>query len=129
MPRADRRERPRCKAGDDPVNCLWTQDLVGGAERLVADPRVLLAGDPDELPAEERARRERMREGAEGITAYATDLAATVAAFTLTGRLFVAGLVSATARELVVDGPVFDPHPDPLAHRVAYVSGNKLRIA
>lgn len=127
----------RSKAGDDPVNCLWAQDLVSGVERLVADPRTLLTddlddgagGNPDELPAEELARRERMREGAGGITAYATDLAATVAAFTLAGRLFVAGLVSATARELVVDGPVFDPHPDPLAHRVAYVSGSRLRIA
>ncbi|MFM2070629.1 MAG: hypothetical protein RLZZ623_892 [Actinomycetota bacterium] len=129
----------RSRGGDDPVNCLWTHDLISGEERLVADPRVLLVGDlgppdagdldADELPPEERARRERMREGAGGITAYATDLEASVAAFTLAGRLFVAGLVSASARELVVDGPVFDPHPDPLARRLAYVSGNRLRIA
>jgi dipeptidyl-peptidase-4 len=123
----------RSRAGDDPVNCLWTQSIEDGAETLVADPVALLASaDADldaELPPEERARRERMREGAGGITSFATDRATTVAAFTLAGRLFVAGLVSAAARELRVDGPVFDPRPDPLARRLAYVSGNKLRIA
>jgi dipeptidyl-peptidase 4 len=121
----------RSTAGDDPVTCLWAQDIVRGTERLVADPRALLADelDADDLPEQERVRRERMREGAGGITAYATDQAVSVVAFALAGRLFVAGLVSAAARELAVEGPVFDPHPDPLAQRVAYVSGNRLRIA
>ncbi len=123
----------RSRAGDDPVNCLWTLSVEDGTETLVADPVALLASaDADldaELPPEERARRERMREGAGGITSFATDRATTVAAFTLAGRLFVAGLVSAAARELRVDGPVFDPRPDPLARRLAYVSGTKLRIA
>ena len=70
-----------------------------------------------------------MREGAGGITAFATDQHVAVAAFALSGRLFVAGLLSGQARELVVDGPVFDPRPDPVATRVAYVSGRSLRIA
>ena len=58
-------------------------------------------------------RRERMRETASGVTTFATDSAVTVVAFPLAGRLFVAGLISGMARELVVDGPVFDPRPDP----------------
>ncbi|MGB8857980.1 MAG: prolyl oligopeptidase family serine peptidase [Ilumatobacteraceae bacterium] len=120
----------RSRAGDDPVNCLWVLDLPGGDERLVADPLELLgAVDEENLPAEERLRRERMREGAGGITAYATDTAATVTAFALAGRLYVAGLLSGRARELMVEGPVFDPRPDPLATRVAYVCGHSLRIA
>jgi len=120
----------RSHAGDDPVNCLWVLDIASGEERLVADPLELLgAGDDENLPAEERARRERMREGAGGITAYATDKGGAVTAFALGGRLFVAGLLSGKARELVVDGPVFDPRPDPVATRVAYVSGRSLRIA
>jgi dipeptidyl-peptidase 4 len=126
----------RSRAGDDPTTCLWTVDLdpespTRGVERLVADPLALLS-DPNadaDLPPEERARRERMREGAGGVTAYATDRAVAVAAFTIGGRLFAAGLVSAAARELAVDGPVFDPTPDPLARRIAYVSGRTLRIA
>ena len=122
----------RSRAGDDPVNCLWVADANTGDERLVADPHDLLAGDDpstdEDLPAEERARRERARESASGITAYATDAAGTVAAFALGGRLFVAGLVSGAARPLDVAGPVFDPRPDPTARRVAYVSGRLLCI-
>ncbi len=120
----------RSRGGDDPVNCLWVLDVATGDERLVADPLALLGVVDDEaLPPEERARRERARESAGGVTAFATDEAGSVAAFALGGRLFVAGLISAAARELVVDGPVFDPRPDPPAQRVAYVSGRSLRIA
>jgi dipeptidyl-peptidase-4 len=120
----------RSSAGDDPVNALWVLDPADGSERLIADPRSLLAaGDGTDLPAAERARRERMREGAGGITSYATDDDVRVVAFALAGRLFVGGLMSASARELSVPGPVFDPRPDPTASRVAYVSGGALRVA
>ena len=119
----------RSGGGSDTVNGLWVMDAATGAERLVADPRVLLAGADDaELPPEERARRERAREGAGGVVAYATNADVTVAAFALSGRLFVAGLVQGRARELPVDGPVFDPRPDPPGTRLAYVSGPALRI-
>lgn len=129
-PAGDRAVFLRSRAGDDPVNCLWVQDLVAGTERLVADPHELLGRADDlDLPPEERARRERMREGAGGITAYATNTDVNVAAFALGGRLFAAALLSGVARELAVDGPVFDPRPDPLARRIAYVSGTRLRIA
>jgi dipeptidyl-peptidase-4 len=121
----------RTRAGDDPVNCLWLLDVATGAERLVADPLELLdlVENDEDLPPDERARRERMRETAAGVTAYATDHEVRVAAFALSGRLFVGGLLSGRARELRVDGTVFDPRPDPLAARVAYVSGRSLRIA
>jgi dipeptidyl-peptidase 4 len=121
----------RSAGGSDPVTALWVLDVDSGAERLVADPRALLATADDvtaDLPAEERARRERAREGAGGITSYATDRDSTVVAFALAGRLFAGGLVSGVARELAVEGPVFDPRPDPTARRVAYVSGRNLRI-
>jgi dipeptidyl-peptidase-4 len=117
----------RSASGSDPINSLWVLDTKTGEERLIADPRVLLSStDDDELPPEERARRERLREGAGGITAYATDAKSSVVAFALAGKLFVAGVISGQARLLHVDGPVFDPSPDPMARRVAYVSGNSL---
>ncbi len=122
----------RSRGGSDPVNCLWALDAAAGAERLVADPKALLSadlGNDDDLPPEEKARRERLREGAGGITSYATDRASTVFACSLSGRLFIGGLLSAAARELVVVGPVFDPRPDPTARRVAYVNGRSLRVA
>src|SRR5262245_27133317 len=66
----------RSQAGDDPVNCLWVLDVDSGEERLVADPLALLgAVDDDVLPAAERLRRERTREHAGGVTAFATDRA------------------------------------------------------
>ena len=49
----------RTKGGGDPVTCLWVLDVGTGAERLVADPRAL-GGDEQDLPPEERARRERL---------------------------------------------------------------------
>ena len=120
----------RSRAGDDPINCLYLLDVASGDERLIADPLVLLMqADTDDVPAEERSRRERMRETASGVTTFATDAAVTVVAFPLAGRLFVAGLISGVARELAVDGPVFDPRPDPAAARLAYVCGSALRIA
>src|SRR3984885_7841630 len=77
----------RSKAGDDPVTCLWEADAATGAERLVADPRALGTAE-ENLPPEERARRERARETAAGIVAYATDKASTIAVFALSGQVF-----------------------------------------
>jgi dipeptidyl-peptidase-4 len=120
----------RSSAGDDPVTALWVLDTDTGTERLVADPHALLGGDTDgDLPPAERARRERAREGAAGITAYATDAKVGVVAFALAGRLFVGGLVSGHARPLDAAGPVFDPRPDPGAQRIAYVRERGLRVA
>ena len=72
-------------------------DVASGAERVVADPTALLAGDPTDLPPEERVRRERARESAAGITGYATDADHRVAAAALAGQLVVADLVAGTA--------------------------------
>lgn len=120
----------RSRGGTDPVNCLWVVDAATGEERLLADPRELLAGDDEgDLPPEEQLRRERTREVAGGITDYAVDHDATLAAFALAGRLFVSDVDTGATRELPVSGPVFDPRPDPLAQRIAYVRGATLCVA
>lgn len=121
----------RSRGGSDPVNCLWVLDARTGEERLVADPLLLLAAGDEDLPEAERIRRERARESASGVVGFATNGEVTVAAFALSGRLFAAGLISAAAREIAVQGPVFDPRPDPSSDskRIAYVCGSTLRIA
>ena len=81
----------RTKSGTDPVTCLWVLDVASGQERLVADPRTLGA-DEEDLPPQERARRERVREQAGGIVAYATDRDVTVAAFALSGHVYTVPL-------------------------------------
>ena len=93
-----------------------------GAERLVADPRTLGGGRAGDLPPEERARRERVREQAGGIVTYATDADLTVAVFGWSGRVFAVDLpANAAPREVAVPGPVLDPRPDPAGKRLAYV--------
>jgi dipeptidyl-peptidase-4 len=119
----------RSRGGTDRVTCLWTVDPATGAEVLVADPSALLAPGDEELSAEERARRERAREGAGGVVGYATDRAVRTAAFALSSRLFVSDLVAATTRELDVDGPVLDPRPDPTGRRVAWAAQGALHVA
>ncbi|MGH8885109.1 MAG: prolyl oligopeptidase family serine peptidase [Egibacteraceae bacterium] len=118
----------RSRAGDDPVHCLWVHDVTSSEERCVADPVTLGASDEEEIPQEERARRERVRESAGGIVAYAVDGAVRVAAFALGGRLWVSDLEGA-ARRLDVAGPVVDPRVDPTGQRVAYVLQRALHVA
>ncbi len=67
--------------------------MATGCERVVVDPKQLGSADGEQLSVEERARRERTRETAGGIVAYATDRDARIAAFALSGGLFVADLV------------------------------------
>ncbi|MBW3603196.1 MAG: S9 family peptidase, partial [Actinobacteria bacterium] len=124
----------RAASGHDPLSCLWVLDVATGRERLVADPARLGAGVDGDLPVEERARRERTRESAGGVVAYATDRALGLAAFALRGELFVAGLdprpgAAGPVRRLPAGATVVDPRPDPVGRRVAYVSGGALHIA
>ncbi|MFF5154938.1 prolyl oligopeptidase family serine peptidase [Streptomyces sp. NPDC000348] len=118
----------RSGSGTDRAHSLWVLDTEGGGERVAADPRALLGGASENLSAEERARRERSREGGAGIVGYATDAAVEVASFALSGRLFTAELRAGTARELPVPGPVIDPRPSPDGRYVAYVSRGALRV-
>ncbi|MEV8072491.1 prolyl oligopeptidase family serine peptidase [Streptomyces pseudogriseolus] len=118
----------RSGSGTDRANALWVLDTDGGGERVAADPRALLGGASEQLSAEERARRERSREGGAGIVGYATDAAVELAAFALSGRLFTAELRAGTARELRTPGPVIDPRPSPDGRHVAYVAQGALRV-
>ncbi|MFH8764873.1 prolyl oligopeptidase family serine peptidase [Streptomyces althioticus] len=118
----------RSGSGTDRANALWVLDTDGGGERVAADPRALLGGASEQLSAEERARRERSREGGAGIVGYATDAAVELAAFALSGRLYTAELRAGTARELPTPGPVIDPRPSPDGRHVAYVARGALRV-
>ncbi|MFN2607540.1 MAG: prolyl oligopeptidase family serine peptidase [Acidimicrobiales bacterium] len=118
----------RSPAGDDPANGLWVLDLASGVERLVADPRAMVAGDED-LPPAERARRERAREVGGGIVAFDTDPSCTRAVTVLGGRLFVVDLVGDDGVGPLVSRPgAVDPRLAPVGHRVAYVAGPALCV-
>ncbi|MFE6663490.1 prolyl oligopeptidase family serine peptidase [Streptomyces sp. NPDC057697] len=121
----------RSGSGTDRSGRLWVLDLPkDGApkERVVADPAALLGGSAERLSAQERARRERSREGSSGIVGYAVDAAAELAAFALSGKVYVADLRAGTARALPVPGPVIDPRPSPDGRHIAYVSKGALHV-
>jgi len=121
----------RALSGTERSTALWVQDTGSSAERLVADPGALLSGGEENLPPEERARRERTRQSAAGVVSFATDETVRIAAFTLSGRLFVASLTDPDGGpllELAVPGPVLDPRPDPTGTHIAYVSRGTLRV-
>ncbi|MBK3633418.1 prolyl oligopeptidase family serine peptidase [Streptomyces asoensis] len=118
----------RSGSGTDRTGALWVLDPADGTERPAADPRTLLGSAAEDLSPQERARRERSREGGAGIVGYATDGAVELASFALSGRLFTAELQAGTASELTVPGPVIDPRPSPDGRLVAYVAGGALRV-
>jgi dipeptidyl-peptidase-4 len=119
----------RSASGTDRATSLWVLDVAATTERLVAEPASLLSGGGEDLSAEERSRRERMREGGAGITAYATDQDGRLAAFALSSRLFVADLTGGErGRELPAAGAVIDPRPSPDGRYVAYAASGGLHV-
>jgi dipeptidyl-peptidase-4 len=84
----------RSDGPEDLVTALWLSwfDADGGHhETKLADPRELLgaAADGEHVPAEEKARRERAREGGAGIVGYSSDVEGDRVVFTINGRLFL----------------------------------------
>lgn len=122
----------RSKTGTDPLTCLWQLHLATGQEELVADPAALDAAEGD-LPAAEKARRERAREQAGGIVSYATNRDLRLAVFTLGGRSYLTELAdlgspAGPPQELNVQHPAHDARPDPDGRHIAYVSAGALHV-
>jgi dipeptidyl-peptidase-4 len=116
----------RSSSGDNPTNDLWLLDVESGIEHLVADARALAEGG--DLPPAERARRERLREAAGGVTSFSLDANGDVAAFALAGQLIVSDLRAHSSTTVPTDDVVFDPQIEPHGSRIAFVSGATLRL-
>lgn len=118
----------RSASGSDPVNQLWSLDVASGAEKCLFDPRAAVES-AGQLTAEERRRRERAREGAGGVVAYACDAATTIATTVLGGQLFAIDLVAGGAKPVPVDTGVFDARPSPDGSSIAYTRAGRLYVA
>src|SRR3954468_2420608 len=116
----------RSPSGDDPVAGLWRYDIRSAEEQLLVDPHGLTEGE--ELPVEERHRRERVRELGAGIVSIATDDEFTVAAFVVGGQLHTIDLPSGNLQHRSTTGHGYDPRPDPAGDRIAYVVQGALHV-
>ncbi|CAN5210562.1 prolyl oligopeptidase family serine peptidase [soil metagenome] len=118
----------RTPHGTHRTGLLWQLDVATGIESVVVDPRTLLGDGPEDLSAEERARRERTREGAGGIVSYSVDTHGRWATFALSGKLWATHLGALATHELTAASAVIDPRLDPTGRRIAYASQGALRI-
>jgi dipeptidyl-peptidase-4 len=119
----------RSKSGTDRVSCLWLFDVETGQEHLLADPAQFSQGG-EQLDPAEKARRERSREMAGGIVGFAADEQLTIAAFVLSGQVYVASLTPSgdPVRPIRTPAPAADPRPDPAGRRIAYLHAGALRV-
>ncbi|MGP3948135.1 prolyl oligopeptidase family serine peptidase [Streptomyces sp. 7N604] len=116
----------RTGGGSDPVSRLWLRE-EDGAERVLAEPPGPRSAR-DGVPEEERFLRERAREQAEGVVAYATDPGMRIAAFALGGALWVVRTDGGAPFAVRTPGPVVGPRPSPDGRSVAYVTAGALHV-
>ncbi|MGH3313874.1 MAG: prolyl oligopeptidase family serine peptidase [Streptomyces sp.] len=115
----------RTGGGRDPAGGLWIWEQ--GGERLMADPRAL-EKESTTPTEEERLRSERARDQSTGVTGYAADDAAELAAFTLGGALWAVRTAGGEPFRVPVAGPAVDPGPSPDGRFIAYVTGGALHV-
>jgi dipeptidyl-peptidase-4 len=119
----------RSRSGVDREGLLWCLDLADGRERLLLDPAAVLHGEAEHVPAEELARRERLRQGGAGVTAFALDAGGTRAVVALSGRVLVVDAADGTRTEISgADGAV-DPRLSPDGRWVAFHAHGGLHVA
>jgi dipeptidyl-peptidase 4 len=112
----------RSASGTSAVNDLW---LLADNEQPVVDvARLPIIG---ELPAAERARRERLREVTSGITQYSVDEAGRTAVFTVDGTGFAVNLQPPfTGSALDTPTGIMDLRINPAGTAVAFVHDGSL---
>lgn len=115
---------------------VWSADGTDHREVLLADPRRLLAdADNEEVSEEEKSRRERAREGGQGIVSYSVDAAGRRVVFTINGQLFLTEInedgTDGVTREVALADPqlsVIMPRISPDGQLIAYTTGSEVRV-
>ncbi|CAN5781460.1 prolyl oligopeptidase family serine peptidase [soil metagenome] len=116
----------QARSGADHRHALWMVD-GDAAPVLMVDPDEL--GDDATMSDAERARRERTREQASGITAYAATPDLESLTFAHDARLHVVSTADRALQVLDVPGPVTDPRPSPTGRHIAWVADGRLHVA
>ena len=140
----------RSDGPEDLVTALWLSWFDESGEHhetKLAGPRELLGAtaDSEDVPTEEKARRERAREGGTGIVGYSADDDGNRIVFTINGRLFLTdidwngetGAPEPHTRELAGEWldedpamytPVLNPRIAPDGEHVLYTTGSYLML-
>ena len=115
-------------AARDGKQSLFKLDLRTGETRTLVTPEALIHG-PETMSAQERARRERLRVTANGITSFEITGDSLGVLIPLSGKLFFFDRMTGVSRELPTDeGTAIDPHLSPDGKFVAFVRNNDVRI-
>ena len=109
---------------------LYAFDPATGAERVLLTAEQVLQGAEEHLSPEEKARRERMREQARGITSYDLSDDGAQILVPLSGRLFLVTRATGDVRELTGEatGYPLDPGLSPDGAQLATVRDGDLYV-
>lgn len=112
--RAEGPKLPRLRLYEFDTATLQTKEILS--------PESLLPGGEENLSAEEKARRERLRVSVAGFTDFQLDRSGQFVLVSLSGKLFVLDRATGQSRELRLGpGVVIDPKWSPDGKKVAYV--------
>jgi len=114
----------------DVVRDLYELDVASGRVRCLARAETLLGGEAETLTAEEKARRERLRESAKGITWYRLSYDGAKVLIGLSGRLYVIDRTSGKVTSLPESpaGPARDARLSPDGRYVSSIRGHDLYV-
>jgi dipeptidyl-peptidase-4 len=119
----------------DRVQTLWTYDVASRTERELVTGAKLLGGGAETLSPEEKARRERLRLTARGLSSFQVSRDGKMILIPYSGRLFMVDRANAQARELAAarSGEAALPSADdarlsPDGTRLALVRDGEMRV-
>jgi len=110
------------------VQSLFATDVASGATREILTAEALLRSEPGELSDAAKARLERQRITARGITHYEMAEDGKTLLASVSGRAYVVDRVTGKDRPLPLPAGSLDPRLSPDGKLVAYISGSELHV-
>jgi dipeptidyl-peptidase-4 len=112
-----------------PKLTLFEFDVATAKTRQLLTPEQVLKGAEENLSAEEKARRERMRVSVRGFTDYQLDEDGKQVLLSLSGKLYVYDRASGKVKELATGkGTLLDPKFSPDGKQIAYVLDHDIYV-
>ncbi|HYE33369.1 MAG TPA: DPP IV N-terminal domain-containing protein [Methylomirabilota bacterium] len=107
---------------------LFEYDIDSKETQELVTPQQLLKGAEEQLSAEEKARRERMRVSVGGFTSYQLSKDGSKILLPLSGKLYLFDRATKEARPLNAPQGVIDPKFSPDGKSIAYVRDNDVYV-